>query len=239
MGIPLAQLSTLLNLAGQSHADSMAVNNLLNHNEVVGAPGFTGVTPSDRASYYGYDVYSSPGETINNDASPENCLAFWTDTIYHRQPIINYSTTIVGFGSNPQGKCAMNYGTRGVADVPGQLITTWPANNQQNVPITYTVDAPDPRLADPSTLGYVISLKVDQPQAVTQGTDNIPFTATLTDATGKNINVFTLTRENDPNSSLHDIDHFVMIPKQVLAPNMTYTPASTLTCSGGWYHGNR
>lgn len=226
MGLPLARLSTALNLSAQAHANFMAVNDSLNHNESTAGLGFTGVTPSDRASYFGYGVRSGASETINNDADPENSVAFWADTIYHRTPIQSYYNTDIGYGATnkPQGMAAMNYGSRSSAGAPAtRLLSIFPGNNQRDVPLVYTVDVPDPRLADPSTLGYVISLMVVQPENAPRGSDATPFTPTLTDEAGRSIPVFGVTKANDPYPDSHPNDYYVMIPRERLTPNTVYT----------------
>jgi uncharacterized protein YkwD len=226
MGLPTARLSTALNLTAQSHANFMAVNDRLNHDQVTTGIGFTGVRPSDRARYFGYDVFHVATETINNAFDPESSIGFWVDTIYHRTGIQSYYNTDIGYGATmrPKEMAAMNYGSRSRPGPPAtRLYSTFPGNNQRDVPLGYTVDAPDPRLADPATLGYVISMQVVHPSDVLRGNSTVPFSATLTDDTGRSIPVFGVTKENDPHPSLHPLDYFVMIPREPLAPNTTYT----------------
>lgn len=223
MGMPPAQLSIALNVAAQAHARYLALN-FLNHNEIPGRPGFTGVTPSDRAAFFGFR--GGVGETINNSAQPDDCLNFWMDTIYHRSPLVDYSSNLLGFGSATVGRdegCSMSYGQAPGPALTQRLITTWPADNQEGVPLDYTVDAPDPNLADPATLGYVISLRISPAGDNLLGTDTVPFTGTLTDPNGRAIPVFLVTRENAPQPEFMPFSYFVMIPRERLAPNTLYT----------------
>lgn len=225
LGFPAAQANLALNVAAQAHARYISLN-FITHDESQNMPGFTGRTPSDRANFFGFRFGVS--ETISNSPDPDECFNFWMDTIYHRTPLVNYSFNAIGFGAVDAGRrsgCSMSYSSVNPPPLRERLITTWPVDNQEGVPLDYTVDAPDPGLADPDTLGYVISLQVEVVPGSPTGNDNEPFSGTLTDANGRQVPVFLVTRDTVPaaHQNFMSVNYFVMIPRERLAPNTVYT----------------
>lgn len=232
-GLPPASLSTALSLAAQAHADYLAGNAIGGHDEAPGMPGFVGAGPSDRAQYFGYDDAGS--EVANPGGDTANAVnQVWMPTVYHRTPFLNFRLVDVGCGSRDIGQNGggvVDFGSKRGAPAASRLMVPWPANNQTLVPLNFGVESPKP-FPDTSNLGYPISLHIAQPANVTQGTDNIPASATLTGPNNQQIAINYLDRNNDTNKQGLQDDYF-MVPQQPLTAGTTYTANITGTDTQG------
>ena len=220
-GLPVASMSTAINLAAQAHSSWLGANNSTGHVETAGTMGFVGTRFGERLSYFGYDQAAS--EDWASDADPNNAVDQWLDSVYHRTPLMTFNYTDIGFGTDQAGGSTLDYGRKSGSQPTTRQITAYPANNQTNIPTQFGGgELPDP-LAGIATYptGFPISIHIDQPANVTPGTDTVVNTGTLTDAAGNVVAVKFLDRNSDTSGFLTGDDYFLM-PLMPLAVSTTY-----------------
>ena len=70
------------------------------HYEVPGCPGFTGTTPTERMRAAGFESGAgSGGEVMAFHNDPTQAVQSWVDSVWHRIPILDPATTVLGYGS--------------------------------------------------------------------------------------------------------------------------------------------
>ncbi len=239
-GLPRLRLDRAICLAAQAHAEYDA-RHQESHTETAGKPGFTGARPGDRLAYFGYDRASF--EVMHFGRDMTRAVDGWMATVYHRLPFMDYRSTDCGAGyaSGSRNSAVMNFGSRFSAPPPQRLITTYPADGQQNVPISWSGgESPDPLPGAPKPVGYPVSLHIAVPasQALALRWPEpgsfwpfapLPYgpaqwhltTATLTGPTGQ-LPSYVLDQASDPNKFMGANVVFV-IAKSPMAANSTYT----------------
>ncbi len=222
MGLSPARLAPALNLAAQGHADYLQENTDGSHNQVSGRPGFIGIDPTDRMNYFGYSA--GWAENIWAGSTLAASVDAVMSTIYHRAPVITYDAIELGFGRNNRGNNVMNFGVRNPPAPPStRLLATYPADNQTNVPNSWSgVEGPQPLPDKPRPFGYPLSLHIVQPANATTGNDNVANTATLTSQSGQDVPIYLLNAQNDANSQVSRSD-FHLVPQRPLEFGTTYT----------------
>lgn len=171
-GMPPLRAPLALNLAAQAHADYSVLNrNEDGHGEVEGKPGFVGQWPSERAAYFGYS--GGVGEDMHFIADPIGAIDGFMATVYHRNLIMGYGFTHMGYGMGKSGGHNADvldmsaYWGRGYT-VPTRTILTYPASGQRDVPHDWGGgESPDPLPGKPKPVGYPVSLYIVQ--ASTEG----------------------------------------------------------------------
>lgn len=139
-----------IDAAAKSHAAYVTMNQsgADPHSEVVGKPGFTGVTVQERLKAAGYAATSST-EVIafslqfpNPDTSAMDNLM---NTVYHRSGMMIQGLTDVGFsGENANSPLYANLGAIKAQFNAGDYFGFYPANQQAGVWLTHTVESPNP-----------------------------------------------------------------------------------------------
>ena len=231
-GIPAAQLSSAISMAAQAHSAYLGANNQTGHDENAGNTGYVGDDFVQRLHYFGYDLAAS--EDWHGFTTPIDAIDGWLNSVYHRTPLLAYRLTDIGYGNDPKGGSTLDFGNRTATDPPTRQITVYPPNNQTNVPLTFASgEAPDPLKGSATgyPAGFPISVQIDQPANVTQGTDTVVNSATLTDAGGTAVPFTFLDRNTDPNKRLGD--SYFLIPAKPLATATTYTAQVTGTDTNG------
>lgn len=125
-----------LNQSATNHTNYMALNEILTHAEVPGRPGFTGVSPSARATYTGFP-YTAEVENATMGADPGLNLKSWLDSLPHRANLISDCNLYVGYGNNKssyptgvfQGSCGPSWSGE-------KIVTKYPYPGQIGVPVT-------------------------------------------------------------------------------------------------------
>lgn len=168
-GIPLLKQNPAINMAAQSHAE-FYVNNqkdprlygLGAHKEPSDLPGFTGENAYNRAAYFGFN--GAVGEDIAPFDSPIVNIDTWMRMVYHRNLIMNYGLTDMGFGlvnDNRGNFGVLNIGTREYVYPPSRIIYTYPASSQSDVPLRFSGgELPEPLPGIEYPVGYPISLYI-------------------------------------------------------------------------------
>lgn len=84
--------------ASLNHANYLVTNNIFTHNELESNSGFTGITPSDRTHYAGYE-HALVGENISSsNSSVEESIDVLFSAIYHRFGFLNFDYDELGIG---------------------------------------------------------------------------------------------------------------------------------------------
>jgi uncharacterized protein YkwD len=68
------------------------------HYEVMGCAGYTGATPTERMRAAGFGS-SGGGEVMAFLNDPVRAIQSWVDSVWHRIPILDPATTLLGYGS--------------------------------------------------------------------------------------------------------------------------------------------
>ncbi|MFC5511103.1 CAP domain-containing protein [Massilia jejuensis] len=170
-----------VDLAAKAHSDYVATNNggATPHDEVVGKPGFTGVTVKDRlvtAGYAATDAAEVMGWTSAN-ADAAEVIEGLAATVYHRVIMMNQGWTDLGIAPpvvsadiNATRPSFIDFGTLTLRqNVAGNYVGVYPANNQTAIGLTHAPEAPNPFVDVDGTAGsfcaktsYPISLMVQQ-----------------------------------------------------------------------------
>lgn len=160
-----------LHQAAQAHSEYYAANRndprlagLGFHSEQPDLPGFTGVTPGDRAMYFGYGA--GAGEDGHFIGDPVASVDGWMATVYHRNLVLCYTCTDAGYGivNSPKNKVdTLNMGG-GKTRPAERMIYTYPAAGRTSVPRSWDGgEIPDPLPGWPKPVGYPLSLYIVQP----------------------------------------------------------------------------
>lgn len=223
LGLPPARLSPALNLAAQAHAEYIQRNPGSSHSQTPGVAGWIGVDPSDRVSYFGYG--GGAGENIWGGRDAAGMVDGTLNSVYHRQSLVDYDATEVGFGTNSEPWHVMNAGYKYRPQPPAsRYISTYPYDGQTQVENLKwnTPEGPAPLPDKPRPFGSLISLHIKQPANPTQGTDTTPVTGSLKSDDGRDVPVYILTPQNDVNRHLRAGMYFI-VPQAPLLHGTTYT----------------
>jgi len=219
--LPPAALNKALDLASQAAAVYNIAVSMDVHIEDPNQPDFVGVNSNNRAAYFGYSQNTSedafPGQTAAGSVDG------WIATVYHRNPILAYANTDIGFGlsgANTMTQSVMDCGNPRGGAPASRLLNTYPVNGQNNVGLTFSGESPSPLPAGVTSSGFPISLQISQPTF----TPGIATAATyqLTDSTGNAIPTYNIDATNDPNPAYHPADTYFILPQQPLSPASTY-----------------
>lgn len=109
VGLPPIGEDPLIDRAAFNHSHywtlNGAVTGLALHDEISGKPGFTGQLPSDRCAAAGTTCGS---EVIYPGLAGPAAVDGWVDTVFHRQAILDPTTTFGGYGIDPAAKLPMS-----------------------------------------------------------------------------------------------------------------------------------
>jgi len=256
-GIPPARGVQAIHEAAQSHAEFYANNRsdprlagLGFHEEYADLPGYTGAGPSDRAAHFGYS--GGVGEDGHFVGDPVGSVDGWMATVYHRNLIMCYGCTDLGYGMvrYPLACDALNMGSQTYTAPSSRLIYTYPASGQTGLYGRWNGgEIPDPLPDIPRPVGYPVSLHIVQgsgagaqikrpaqqswlaPQAAYSAAWEVT-TAELRDASGQLVPIYFLDQYTDPNSYLGP-DNVFLIPHSPMPWGNTYTAHVAGTDSRG------
>jgi uncharacterized protein YkwD len=104
-GAPCVSLDLTIGKAAAAHCAYYALNKdsapectISPHYEIAGCPGFTGTTPTERMRAAGF-ASSGGGEVMAFLNHPVRAVQTWVDSVWHRIPILDPATTVMGYGS--------------------------------------------------------------------------------------------------------------------------------------------
>ena len=213
----------LIDSAALGHSSYLNLNNTVAHEQVLGKPGFTGVTLGDRLAKAGYVVTSLQGEVI---AGASNTSGFYlaeelVTAIYHRFVIFEPLFKEGGAGAAVSG-AGYAYFTTDLASnrnygpgLAAAQIVTYPFGGQQKVAVSFSSDneAPDP-VPNQDVVGYPISVHANYGTTVSVAAFSVRQRGAGTDLT-----VRLLTSGSDVHTPVSAAS---IIPLAPLAANTTY-----------------
>lgn len=98
------------------------------HYEVEGCLGFTGATPADRVRAAG-STSNAGGEVMAFLNDPLHAIQIWVDSVWHRIPILDPATTVIGYGS-AEGCDTIDFGS---GKVDAKNVVLYPYDGQLDV----------------------------------------------------------------------------------------------------------
>ena len=172
LGEQVLTRTATIDTAAQGHSRYQQINDTITHEQIVGNPGFTGVTTGDRLTAAGYRFTRTSygfGEVISSttDASGFNAAEELITAIYHRFTIFEPMFRAAGAGSavSPSGRTyfTVDMTADGLITALGKMrFLVYPADAQASVPTTFASDneAPDP-VPGRNLVGYPVSIHAD------------------------------------------------------------------------------
>ncbi|MCY0916105.1 CAP domain-containing protein [Massilia antarctica] len=173
IGMPILTRNAQIERAAQGHSDYQKSNNKVTHEQIVGAPGFTGAQLLDRLTAAGYAFVPSDtayGEVIS---ATSNASGFYMaeeliTAIYHRFVMFEPKFKEIGTGSAANASGYTYFTSNFAANNgfgPGMgrgNIATWPADGQAGVTPNFfsNYEEPDP-VENLNEVGYPISVHAD------------------------------------------------------------------------------
>lgn len=241
------RLNPSLNAAATAHARyyvTSPTEGLGAHTEDPDRPGFTGIAPWDRGTYFGYP-FLRYYEDMHFLPDHRRAVRDWLDSVYHRFPLIDPEVRDLGYGFATDGVHQANVlnvattgdgsgeengsgagapatdqaGQRGVATPPDPVeITVYPIPGQRRVPTRWDGnEEPDPYRLFPGAraAGYPVTLQFNPTHVAASTVDY----ASMADEKGNLIPIWLVTGNNDE----HVAPNIALLPSVDLSPGTRYT----------------
>ena len=207
---PAVRADDRVTTAAQRHAEYLAQNNALGHDEVPGSPGFTGASVRDRLAAQGYADANASEVATSFSSGTEGVRSLWV-LPYHRLGLMHPHAVVAGWGH---------------AQTAGRAVTVGVIVYDFNAPAPERVraPAPDQRVAGtysgeeipevvpagaPRPVGYPIMVVYGRALAVDLKS------ARITDASGRELPHHVVPQ-------LYERDYVTIIPASPLAPGARY-----------------
>lgn len=161
-GLGLLKQDLSLDISTSNHNNYCDVNKCYSHTEEPGKPGFTGVTPGDRAIYTNYGS-SSVGEVAFGISylTPNNVETALVDglinTVYHRAVLMNQAATDMGVGYLVKSSVVpgspsplftvslyIDFGMKKIQNNASDFVTVYPRDSQNDVVLFMNTEMPNP-----------------------------------------------------------------------------------------------
>jgi uncharacterized protein YkwD len=222
LGAPTLPAPAALVAAAQSHATYSAMNGTAGHYETPGLPGFTGVTPRDRALAAGFSA-AFVSEVATGASDALSGVRSLYDAPYHRLGMIHPNAYAVGWGAAASatgrvmvvGNFAYDFGMATVDVVRS------PARGQSGVPTSWNGrESPSPVPAGTSApYGYPI-------MAVWSGGRTVELRGASITSGGVSLPFYVAPQE-------FERDYWVLVPQKPL-PVGTISVRMDVTVAGRW-----
>jgi hypothetical protein len=241
MGLPEVKLDPVITEAAQNHADYLEKNDTTGHAELKGKPGFTGASHTERIKAVGGNKYLLdnqyflPNEVISYHSLAEVIsYSFLDRTVeyliylpYHRAPLVDYSTTVVGIGISDKAVVINSAAHRSRIyedkrnSGNSQNGFTFPYDGQKNVPpVMLSEEIPNPlegtKYKSHSEVGTIISIYVDPSEKFD------PSLVSLSTKKGEKVDIVVVQDTRHTNHLSEGLEHWYILPPK-LKGNTTYT----------------
>lgn len=220
IGAPAVRADDRVTTAAQKHAEYLAQNDALGHDEIPGAPGFTGVFVRDRLAAQGYTDATASEVATSFSSGTAGVRSLWV-LPYHRLGLMHPHAVVAGWGHAVAAGRTITVGVL-VYDfgAPAPERVRAPAPDQR-VAGTYSGEEfPDVLPAGASRpVGYPIMVVYANARAVDLRR------ARVTDASGRELPHHVVPQ-------LYERDYVAIIPASPLAPGARYRVRLELTVAG-------
>jgi tetratricopeptide (TPR) repeat protein len=192
------------------------------HTEDPSLPGFVGAQPLDRDRHFGYGG-SRGDEVITHVLTPSSSIADWVDSVFHRYPLADRETSVVGYGEARIGVLSIGVMDFGLVQPGSGDAVAYPSADQTNVPAAFIDnEVPDPLpQGAPKPAGYPVTLQLGGAQKLTVTTGR------LLGPDGQEVPSYTLNPGNQVTAT-----QWGLIPHSPLKPGARYTAEVVGTADG-------
>ncbi|KYZ75933.1 hypothetical protein AXX12_05685 [Anaerosporomusa subterranea] len=216
--LAISDLSTnpSLTAAAQSHSNFLQINHLVGHYQNERYPGFTGITPQDRAAFFGYSGVATEGIDYGI-SSPRMSIEGLIDAPYHRLGLINPNDREVGAGFSLQSyNMVINAGNSD--DRNDDRAMRYPYAGQTDAKSSWFVaESPNPLASyhkDRMYVGYPVSLSFHD----TKTRELRLLAASFKDSAGNDISHYVVDSSRESESK----KYIFLIPQLPLKSGETY-----------------
>ena len=220
VGAPAVRSDDRVTKAAQSHAEYLARNDALGHDEIPGAPGFSGVFVRDRLAAQGMSDANASEVATSFSSGTDGVRSLWV-LPYHRLGLMHPQAVIAGWGH---------------AEISGRTITVGVILYDFAAPAPDRVRAPAP---DQRVAGTYSGEEV--PDVLPAGASRpvgYPIMVVYSTARAVDLRSARLTQVGGPDFAYHVVpqlyerDYVAVIPAAPLAPGARYRVRLELTVAG-------
>lgn len=221
IGAPAVRADDRVTAAAQRHAEYLARNNTIGHDETAGADGFTGATTRDRLAAQGYSDATASEVATSFGSAVDGVRSLWL-LPYHRLGLMHPQAVVAGWGhaevggrSTTVGVIVYDFGAAIVRDV-----VRAPAAGQRVQPAWDGDESPDVLPAGAARpVGYPVMLVASAAKTVDLRS------ARITDASGRDITFHVVPQ-------IYERDYVAIVPAQPLPASARYRVRLELTVAG-------
>jgi uncharacterized protein YkwD len=220
IGAPVVRGDDRVTAAAQRHAEYLAANNAIGHDETAGATGFTGATVRDRLAAQGYNDATASEVATSSGSGVDGVRSLWL-LPYHRLGLMHPQAIVAGWGhADVNGRST----TVGVivydfAAVAPDLVRA-PATGQRVQPSWDGDESPDVLPAGASRpVGYTVMLVASSAKTVDLRA------ARITDGSGREVPHHVVPQ-------IYERDYVAIIPAAPLAAATRYRVRLELSVAG-------
>lgn len=226
IGLSALARNAALDFAAEGHSTYQRLNDEITHTQLVGRPGFTGRTETDRIANAGYSLFPETGFAVGEvlaatgGSSGANTAEALIAAIYHRYIVFEPVFKDIGTGADGTqdgyvyftAKLAAGDGL--AAGLAPDDVVVYPYPDQQRVPSVFYSDteSPDP-VAEFNEVGYPVSVQTNLGR--TLGVSSF----TITSRDGIALPARLLTSATD---GITPTSAAALVPLRPLLPGMTY-----------------
>jgi uncharacterized protein YkwD len=220
VGAPAVRADDRVTTAAQRHAEYLARNDALGHDEVPGSPGFSGVFVRDRLAAQGLSDANASEVATSFSSGTDGVRSLWV-LPYHRLGLMHPQAVVAGWGH---------------AEISGRTITVGVILYDFAVPAPDRVRAPAP---DQRVAGTYSGEEI--PDVLPAGATRpvgYPIMVVYSSARAVDLRTARLTQVGGPDFAYHVVpqlyerDYVAVIPAAPLAPGARYRVRLELTVAG-------
>ena len=220
VGAPAVRPDERVTIAAQRHAEYLARNDTLGHDETPGAPGFSGVFVRDRLAAQGYTDTTASEVATSFSSGTEGVRSLWV-LPYHRLGLMHPHAIVAGWGH---------------AEISGRRITVGV------IVYDFTAPAPD-RVRAPAPAQRVAGTYSGEevPDVLPAGASRpvgYPIMVVFSSAREVDLRSARVTQVGGPDYAYHVVpqlyerDYVAIVPASPLAPGARYHVRLDLTVAG-------